>query len=123
MSSTCQAPKKEKGEKEAHVLQDALILAMDGDVGSWVIDSGASFHATSNKENLENYVAKDLGHVYLGDDETCNVEGIGDVCIDMMGSKWCLKDVRYVPQLKRNLISVGQLGEEGFISTFTVRDS
>ena len=119
MSSTCQAPKKEKGEQEVHVLQDALILAKDGDVGSWVIDSGASFHATSNKEILKNYVAKDLGHVYLGDDDTCNVEGIGDVCIDMMGSKWCLKDVRHVPRLKRSLISVGQLGGEGLLSTFT----
>ena len=119
MSSTCKAPKKEKNEQEAHVLQDALILAMDGDVDSWVVDSGASFHATPNGMILENYVSKELGKVYLGDDEPCNIVGIGDVTINLMGSKWCLKNVRHVPKLTRSLISVGQLGDDGYVSTFT----
>ena len=46
----------------------------------------------------------------MGDDHPCNVEGIGTVCIKMFdGIVRELKKVRYVPKLKRNLISVGAL--------------
>lgn len=51
MSSICKVPKRNKN-KEAHIVQDAFILAIASDANSWVIDSGASFHATTNKEVL-----------------------------------------------------------------------
>ena len=35
------------------------------------------------------------------------------------GNQWLLKEVRHVPDLKKNLISTGQLGGEVFVSTFT----
>ena len=45
-----------------------------------------------------------------GDDHPCNMEGIGTVYIKMFdGIVRELKKVRYVPQLKRNLIFVGSL--------------
>lgn len=30
-----------------------------------------------------------------------------------------LKEVKHVPDLRKNIISIGQLGIEGFITTFT----
>ena len=46
----------------------------------------------------------------MGDDHPCNVEGIGTIHIKMFdGILRELKEVRYVPQLKRNLISIGAL--------------
>jgi len=46
----------------------------------------------------------------MGVDRSCNMEGIGTVLIEMFdGMVWELKKVRYVPQLKRNLISAGAL--------------
>jgi len=46
----------------------------------------------------------------MGDDRPCHMEGIGTLMIKMFdGMVWELKDVRNVPQLKRNLISVGAL--------------
>ena len=46
----------------------------------------------------------------MGDDCACNMKGIGIVQIKMFdGMMGELKEVRYVPQLKRNLISVGAL--------------
>ena len=116
-ANACKAPKK--NEQEAHVLDDALILALNSDAESWVVDSGASFHATANREVLLNYVAGDFGKVYLGNDQACSIVGRGDVQIAVNGSSWCLKDVRHVPKLRRNLISVGQLAAAGFTSTFT----
>ncbi|GJW52099.1 retrovirus-related pol polyprotein from transposon TNT 1-94 [Tanacetum coccineum] len=41
--------------------------------------------------------------------------GVGDVVgKTSFGTSWTLKDVRYIPSLKRRLISVGQLDEEGY---------
>ena len=74
---------------------------------SWVLDSGASFHATSQKEFFEKYVPENLGKVYLGDDKPCAIIGKGVVKIKVKGSVWELKDVRHIPDLRRNLISVG----------------
>ena len=34
------------------------------------------------------------------------------------GSEWLLKDVRYIPTMKINMISIGQLGDGGCLSTF-----
>ena len=46
----------------------------------------------------------------MGDDRPCNMEGIGTVQIKMFdGMVRELKEVRYVPQVKKNLISVGAL--------------
>ena len=46
----------------------------------------------------------------MGDDRPCNMEGIGMVHIKMFdGMVRELKGVRYVSELKRNLISVGAL--------------
>lgn len=69
MSQTCKAQKMSNNVHEAHVVHDALILAMNSDTESWMIDSGASFYATLNREVLHNYVAWDFGKVYLGDDK------------------------------------------------------
>ncbi|VFQ68683.1 unnamed protein product [Cuscuta campestris] len=64
-----------------------LICCEESNVDSWVMDSGASFHATHNGEALQNLVVGDL--------------------------KKTLKDVRVVPALKKSLISVRQLDEQG----------
>ena len=46
----------------------------------------------------------------MGDDRPCNMERIGTVHIKMFdGMVQELKEVRYVPQLKRNLIAIGAL--------------
>jgi len=95
MAARCKALKKDKNEQEAYIVQDALsILSMDNNVESWVIDSGAPFHATSKREVLQNYVAGDFWNVYLGNGESCNIVGKGDVKIKTQGFKWCLKNVK-----------------------------
>ena len=79
MAASCKASKKNKNEQKALIVQYALILSTDGNAESWIIDSGASFLATSNREVLQNYVASDFEKVYLGDDEPCNIVGKDNV--------------------------------------------
>ncbi|GJT02787.1 retrovirus-related pol polyprotein from transposon TNT 1-94 [Tanacetum coccineum] len=79
-----------------------------------IMDSGASFHATYCKEELERFKLRS-GKVRLADDKTLDIAGVGDVVLKTsFGTSWTLKDVRYIPSLKKRLISVGQLDEEGY---------
>ena len=65
---------------------DCLICSLESKIDSWVLDSGASFHATPHRELSENYVSGNLGKVYLGDDQACNITRKGDVKIQLKGS-------------------------------------
>eukprot|EP00253_Pinus_taeda_P006513 PITA_06513 len=102
------------------VLQDALILSFKNITDSWVVDSGASFHATPDKKYFHDYVQGDFGQIRLGDDKPCKIVGMGKVLVKQRnGNQWLLKEVRHVPDLKKNLISTEQLGGEGCVTTFT----
>ena len=74
------------------------------------MDSGASFHTTPHREIIQNYAAGDFGKVYLADGSALDVVGMGDVRILLPNrSVWLLENVRHIPDLRRNLISIGQL--------------
>ena len=45
----------------------------------WVIDSGASYHITSNREMFESYTNSDFGKVKMVNHGMTEVVGIGDV--------------------------------------------
>ena len=86
---------------------------------SWVLDSGASFHTTSQCDLLENYVVGNHGKVYLADGEPLDIIGIGDVRLKMPnGSVWKIQKVRHVSELMRNLISMGQVDDNGHSVVF-----
>ena len=43
------------------VLQDALIIYLENFIDAWVVDLGASFHATPDKKYFHDYVQGDFG--------------------------------------------------------------
>jgi hypothetical protein len=117
----CRAPKKQRDGKheknhEANVtcdvLQDSLILFVDNIYESWVVDSGASLHATPHRKHFLDYVQGDFGQVHLGDDAPCKIVGMGKVKIKKRNvNQWFLKEVRHVPYLRKNMISTGKFGK------------
>ena len=55
------------------------------------------------------------GQVILGNNKSCTVRGIGTVTIlTPDGCERKLREVRYVPELKRNLVSLGMLDSASF---------
>ena len=77
------------------------------------LDSRTSFHTTPHREIIQNYVVGDFGKVYLADGLALDVVGMGDVRILLFnGSVWLLEKVQHIPDLRGNLISVGQLDDE-----------
>ena len=49
--------------------EDALLLSLESVDDSWVLDSGASFHATPHRGYFIDYVQGDFGLVHLEDNE------------------------------------------------------
>ncbi|GKC87365.1 retrovirus-related pol polyprotein from transposon TNT 1-94 [Tanacetum coccineum] len=106
------------GDKEVNMTgidsDDALVCCFKNAVEDRIMDSGASFHATYCKEELERFKLR-FGKVCIADDKTLDITGVRDVVLKtFFGTSWTLKDVRYIPSLKRRLILIGQLDEEGY---------
>ena len=82
--------------------EDALLLSLESVDYLWVLDSGASFHATPHRGYFIDYVQGDFGLVYLGDNEPCQIVGKGKIKIKLQnGNHWLLHERRHVPNLIR----------------------
>jgi hypothetical protein len=129
LKKDCRAQEKQRdGQQEKNqeanvtgdMLQDALILSIDNISESWVVDLGAPFHATTDRKHFLDYVKGDFGQVHLGDEAPCKIVGMRKVKIKQRnGNQWFLKEVRHVPDLRKNLISTGKLASESYVSIFT----
>ena len=113
--------KKGKGVSEACVAEDDksdFSLACVSSVTStdeWLCDSACSFHMCFRKEWFFNFTELDDGVVYLADNQPCKIAGIGSINLkNHDGSTRVLTDVRYIPKLEKNLISLGTLESKGF---------
>jgi hypothetical protein len=85
----------------------------------WLLDSGASNHMCLHRHWFVTYQSIDDGIVYMRNDISCKVVGIGNIRIKMFdGTVKILNDVRHVPDLRKNLISLGVLDTGGYKSIF-----
>ncbi|GJW85091.1 zinc finger, CCHC-type containing protein [Tanacetum coccineum] len=94
---------------------EALVVVGNDEMAELVMDSGGSYHMTHRRDFLYDFKVVDGGLVQLGDNRTCTIKGTGKVKIQLHdGSSFILEDVRYVPGLRRSLISLGTLEKEGY---------
>ncbi|KAK3040910.1 hypothetical protein RJ639_027905 [Escallonia herrerae] len=116
---------KEKGEKSNFVEKkevETLLMAVQAHkepaADVWYVDTGCSNHMCGSKSSFS-YLNEDFhSTVSFGDCSTVNVMGKGDVKIRTKnGFVKTISNVLYVPDLKSNLLSAGQLQEKGYIIT------
>lgn len=89
--------------------------AVDRDVTSWIVDSGASNHMTGCRAAFSDLDTGITGNVRLGDGSVVSIEGCGTVLFQYKnGEHRTLNNCYYLPRLAANIISVGQLDEVGF---------
>jgi len=79
----------------------------------WFIDSGCNNHMTSRKDWFSSIDSAFSDEVKLGNNYTLNVVGKGTVKLLINEVMHVVTDVFFVPELKNDLISVGQLLEKG----------
>jgi hypothetical protein len=114
-------PPKEMNEANTTEIVSATSSSMDDEVliigifshydQQWLLDSGASNHMCLHRHWFITYQSIDDGIVYM------QAVGIGSIRIKMFdGSIKILTDVRHVPELRKNLISLGVLYDGGYKS-------
>ncbi|XP_074376730.1 uncharacterized protein LOC141718249 [Apium graveolens] len=80
----------------------------------WYLDNGASNHMTRYKSKFRELNEDITGKVRFGDGSTVKIEGKGMVILKCKnGEDKALTEVYYIPTLCSNIISIGQLSEEG----------
>ncbi|KAJ7980886.1 Retrovirus-related Pol polyprotein from transposon TNT 1-94 [Quillaja saponaria] len=116
---------KEKGEKsnfaekkEVETLLMAAQVDKELETDVWYVDTGCSNHMCGSKSSFS-YLNEDFhSTVSFGDCSTVNVMGNGDIQIRTKnGFAETISNVLYVPNLKSNLLSAGQLQEKGYVIT------
>ena len=82
----------------------------------WYVDSGCSTHMTRDRNKFVSMKEKKEGTVSFGNDGSSNVIGSSTVTF---GSKYSLaKNALLVENMKHNLLSVGQMCDQGHTMLF-----
>ena len=107
--------KKKQGKLDLLVMETCLV---ENDFSSWIIDSGASNHVCISLKMLES--SKDLEEgafmMRVGSGARVSATAVGTVRLSFANNKYLLlHNVYFIPDFKRNLISVSKLHEQ-FIS-------
>jgi hypothetical protein len=114
----------EGSSKSANIVEDNSDHA-DGDMlsttstsehpmDSWIIDLACSFHVMPNIDWFDTYKSVNFGIVTMGNDAHCKISGMGNIRIKMFdGVVRTLRDVRHIPEVEKNLISLGTLDSNG----------
>ena len=94
---------------------DALLIQEDkGSKEEWVFDSGCSHHICARREWFSCCKECEGNMVIIPNDKRVKVARIGEVTMKLHNGRIRnLAQVRYVPKLNRNLISLGKLVDLG----------
>eukprot|EP00253_Pinus_taeda_P028028 PITA_28028 len=94
---------------------DCALSASKGDEDNiWYVDHGTSSHMTGKKDCFEFLEESACGSkIYLGDDSGYEIKCCGDIPVKLpSGDIKHLKNVLYVPGIKKNLISVSMITDQ-----------
>jgi hypothetical protein len=116
MAETCELIQITEETGELVILHEEKVqpkLSGDREM-SWYLDTGASNHMTASEEKFSELNRSVHGTVKFGDASTVEIKGRGSVIFDTSsGEHKVLTEVYFIPKLRSNIISLGQLDEIG----------
>ncbi|KAF2318838.1 hypothetical protein GH714_011074 [Hevea brasiliensis] len=96
---------------------EAYVAATSGCLmkgAGWYLDTGATNHMTGDKHCFVEIDDSICGKVKFGDGSVIDIQGFGSVMFQCKnGEHLTLTNVYYIPKLKSNIISLGQIDESG----------
>lgn len=106
-------------EDDEEMLLMAVTQKSEGTLNdTWFLDSGCSNHMCGHKDWFFNLNEEFRVTVKLGDNSRMMVTGKGSVKMEIEGIFQTITGVYYIPELKNNLLSIGQLQEKNLIVIF-----
>ncbi|CAL8992700.1 unnamed protein product, partial [Prunus brigantina] len=115
-----ECPESAQKEEQSNYVESEEVLLMayieekNPKPGIWYLDSGCSNLMSGNKSLFSDLNEDFREHVKLGDNSSISVMGKGNIQVHIdENTVHKIANVFYVPTLKNNLISMGQLEENG----------
>ncbi|KAJ0590430.1 putative RNA-directed DNA polymerase [Helianthus annuus] len=85
-----------------------------GNENLWYLDNGASNHMTGVRSHFKELDETVTGQVRFGDGSHVEIKGKGSILLECMNQEQkIVSQVYYIPSLKTNILSLGQLTETG----------
>ena len=113
---------KKNGANSAEVQNENLFLVSREKLHTheWLLDSGASQHMCNEKSYFIDIVPTTSIKIWLADGGCIIPKGMGDIqlLIKNLNRTLVVKDVLYVEELDRNLLSVARLAKDGINVSF-----
>ena len=100
---------KEKGPSSYSKGKMQALMTNSNSSMEWILNSGASYHMGSSKEDFSSLKKSKVPHIFVRDDTKMEVEGKGNV--EMENEEF--KDVLYVPNLSSNQLPIYQISHLG----------
>ncbi|GFZ10585.1 tetratricopeptide repeat (TPR)-like superfamily protein [Actinidia rufa] len=92
---------------------DVLLVASDDEKSDWILNSGSAYHLCRDREVFSTYAGCE-GCIWMANNTSSRVVGKGSVRFRMAdGRSVMLTEVMHVPNLQKNLISIGMLDSKG----------
>ncbi|GJV03970.1 zinc finger, CCHC-type containing protein [Tanacetum coccineum] len=132
---------KDKGQEQSNLVQEevepTLLMAVQGkgdkaeeiflnekeiehkryistDESLWYLDNGASNHMTEVRTHFKEIDEKISGRVRFGNGSYVEIKGRGSILLECKNKEQrIIPNVYYIPNLKSNILSLGQLTENG----------
>lgn len=120
-----EAKQPQPAEEEPEVVclnARTLERALPNGTTNWVIDSGCTSHLTYDRSAFSSYKATNQEYVDLGGNIHVSIIGQGDVTLELRVKgkvvKYIIKNVKHVPSLRYQLLSVSSMAKLGIRTTF-----
>jgi hypothetical protein len=112
VAQVCTVVKTQISGLQRVLLNQERVFPTEYEEGAWILDTGATDHMTGCRETLVTLDESVHGAVRFGDGSTVEIQGMGAVAITGKYKEHrVLIEVYYIPSLKCNIVSLGQLEE------------
>ena len=114
VAQVCSVVKAPSVSAQKVFLNQERVFPTEYHEGAWILDTGATNHMTGCREALVSLDKFVRGAVRFGDGSTVEIQGVGAVALTGKHDEHgVLTDVYFIPSLKCNIVSLGQLEEAG----------